>query len=936
MTMLDRFRTQTRDKDPDPLVRLAFLEEIPLTERATIAAIAREDEDPKVRKAAVAKLMAPTDLAAIICDDRDEQVRAQAAAMLRDIALESFEEIGEAESFEAVDQTADTRSLAHIAKSAARESVALRALARVDDPHALGSIARLAVAEAARRQAFAALSSRGERAELLAVALNSEFKDTAVAAVDLVTERTVLDQIIARGKNKSAVKRARGIVREAEEQAAREAAEVAAAQLMAAIETSPAVVEPLADLASPPHGDPLASQVAGSVEIAQTPEEAEARRQRQVQDTEARAQALAEAAEAAAVESARRQLRLAELAEEATAAVAELDYPVARKRFHAIRREWRVLSTDISVQDTLAATYIAADVQMTTREHDAQAADTAARRDALVRIHHLLGRVEPIAAKGDLTLKAADRALRDVRTALSSMPPLPTKQDFEEVHNRLKAVQATLTPKITELREADDWKRFANVSIQEQLCARMEALKTVEDLEAAGREVRELQQQWRAAADVPRAQADALWRRFKTAHDEVWARCEAFFAVQNAQRTENMAKKVALCERAEALAESTQWIQTADEIKTLQAEWKTIGPVSRGKEKAIWDRFRALCDRFFTRRHDDLAVRKASWTDNLAKKDALCARAEALAQSTDWDAAGAEIKQLQADWKAIGPVKKSRSEAIWQRFRGACDTFFARYAQRHDTARAERVTAREALCAEIEALAASDTAANEAPTALANTTRGLRSRWQSETAARGVEPDTARRLDERFTAAFNAIVTRFPAAFAGSDLDPDANRARMETIVGRVEELASSLSGPAPADASVSPTNRLAAMLKEALATNTIGGKADEDARVRAAAEEARQAQAAWARVGDIPEETRRRMADRFQRALRVIADRAAKVGPAPHAAETGRSSGGSGVGRGDGRGDGRRDGRGGVPGKSFAGAGRGPGQGKPPGRPAK
>src|SRR5439155_25891590 len=154
--------------------------------------------------------------------------------------------------------------------------------------------------------------------------------------------------------------------------------------------------------------------------------------------------------------------------------------------------------------------------------------------------------------------------------------------------------------------EAADWKRFANAVVQEQLCARMEALKDEQDAEAIAREVKALQQQWRDAADVPRAQADALWRRFKAAHDEVWSRCEAYFAAQAQERADNLAKKLALCEKAEALAVSTQWIQTAEEIKNLQAEWKTIGPVSRGREKAIWDRFRAGCDRFFTRRHEDL------------------------------------------------------------------------------------------------------------------------------------------------------------------------------------------------------------------------------------------------------------------------------------------------------------------------------------------
>ena len=269
---------------------------------------------------------------------------------------------------------------------------------------------------------------------------------------------------------------------------------------------------------------------------------------------------------------------------------------------------------------------------------------------------------------------------------------------------------------MTELREADEWQKWANVTIQEQLCAKMEALGALEDAEVIAREVRELQQQWRQAADVPRDKADGLWRRFKAAHDAVWARCESHFAAEAQARAENLAKKVALCEQAEALSDSTDWLHTADAIKKLQSDWKEIGPVSRGREKAIWDRFRTACDRFFTRRHDDLAQRKTVWSENLAKKDALCARVEALAESTDWEPTALEIKRLQAEWKSIGPVKKSRSEAIWQRFRTACDRFFERYAQRHDIARADRVAAREAICAELEALASPPEATRAEPT----------------------------------------------------------------------------------------------------------------------------------------------------------------------------------------------------------------------------
>jgi hypothetical protein len=283
------------------------------------------------------------------------------------------------------------------------------------------------------------------------------------------------------------------------------------------------------------------------------------------------------------------------------------------------------------------------------------------------------------------------------------------------------------------------------------------------------------------------------------------------------------------------------------------------------------------------------------WADNLAKKEALAARAEALAESTDWEAAPGEIKRLQAEWKTIGPVKKSRSEAIWQRFRGACDRFFARYAQRHDVTRAERLAAREAICSDLESLAA---ASEPEPAAdLVARVRTLRSRWQQEVAARGVEPDRAKALDARFADAFAQTLARWPEAFGGTDLDPDANRKRLESLVKRVEDLATSLAAPgaAAAEESLSPTTRLAAMLKEALAANTIGGKVDDDSRRKAALEEVRAAQASWSKIGPVAEEIRRPLVDRFQRACRRITEtggtgRSSGSGGPAHAGKMGRT----------------------------------------------
>ncbi len=884
MALLDRFRTQPRQKHSDPAVRLAFVHEIPIDERELLAEIAREDPDARVRRAAVAKLMDVSALAAVAKDDADESVRTQAMTMLRDLALESFEGLGEAESLaavEALDALSDVKTLSAIAKSAPRELTALRALARVTDAHTIGSIARHAEHEGVRRAAFETLQ---DHHEILAVALNSEFKDPTVAAVERISDRDELEQIAARAKNKSASKRARAIVREMDDRLARDAAAAAAAgaetEAQAAAQPAPADPEAIERAAQEERDRQAAAERAREEEARRLRAEEEAAAERRA-DAEAAERARVEAAaEAAHREAERRQARLTELIADVEAAAADADLPAARRRLGVARREWKDVSAGMAVDPDLQSRFAAADAAFTARDAAAHEEDQRARRDALTRLQQMLARIEALAARPELTLKAGERALRDVRTTLGSVPPLPSKRDYEEVVKRLKAVQSALMPKVQELRDVADWQRWANVGIQEQLCEKMEGLKALEDPEDIARHVRDLQQQWRQAADVPRAQGEALWRRFKTAHDEVWTRCEAHFAAQAGVRAENLARKIALCERAEALSGSTNWIQTADEIKKLQADWKTIGPVTRGQEKTIWERFRSACDRFFTRRHADLAQRKAMWAENLAKKDALCVKAEALAESTDWEAAAAEIKHLQNEWKTIGPVKKTRSEAIWQRFRGACDHFFSRYAQRHDIARGERVAAREAIVAELEALAADPS--TEAPADLLAKVRSLRGRWQSELAARGVDRERAAVLDERFAAAFKSVVARWPAAFSGTDLDPDANRKRMETIVKRMEDLATSLAGPAIAgDGAVSPTTRLAAMLKEALAANTIGGKADEDSRMRAAAEEVRQAQQNFSRIGVMPDHERRALTDRFQRAIKRISERAGQAGRA-------------------------------------------------------
>jgi hypothetical protein len=542
-------------------------------------------------------------------------------------------------------------------------------------------------------------------------------------------------------------------------------------------------------------------------------------------------------------------------------------------RWRGLRRDADVLREHAAANPEAAQRLERAIALLEEKEHQQQQVRVQQELQNLRRLQQLARQVETLAAAPTFTLKAGDRALRDIRAALEERAAVPSKKDRQEIQARLEAVRATLGPRVQELRDADEWQRWANVQVQEELCREMEALKAEENLEAAGRRMRELQARWKPVALAPRTQGEALWRRFKAAQDEVFARTAAHFSAQNQERAGNLARKQALCERAEALADSTDWVKTAAAIQELQAEWKTIGPVSRGHEKAIWERFRTACDRFFTRRQEDLKRRKEDWAANLSRKEALCARAEALSESTDWEASAAEIKKLQAEWKTIGPVRKSKSEAIWQRFRGACDFFFERYKHRDQVELAAKAAPRATLIQELESLlppAGAD--AGPAPDNLLAAVQDARARWQqAPEVARHVQQDLAARYHQ----ALGRLVAIWPAAFGGTDLDPDITRRRMEKLVARVEELIQDQG--ASSQAQLSPAERLAQQWRERLAANTItGGRTaeSEESRWKAAEQEMRNLQAQWMRLGPVPPEVAGPLHERFQRACRRFNDR--------------------------------------------------------------
>jgi hypothetical protein len=226
------------------------------------------------------------------------------------------------------------------------------------------------------------------------------------------------------------------------------------------------------------------------------------------------------------------------------------------------------------------------------------------------------------------------------------------------------------------------------------------------------------------------------------------------------------------------------------------------------------------------------------------------------------------IKQLQADWKAVGPVRRNRAELLWKRFRAACDKFFERYGSRHQIAEQQKLEQRASVVTTIEALAA-EVAAGTLPEGIATTVQDLWNQWQN---GAGLSGEAGAALRARFDAALHAVVGAAGEAFDGSRFDVGAQVARRTALC---EEVETAVAGPSkPSEAGSSPAATLAALLRESLAANTIGGRVNEDSKLRVVADKVRRAQQQWRDLGPAFGDAAVALEGRFHKAVRRFLDR--------------------------------------------------------------
>lgn len=229
-----------------------------------------------------------------------------------------------------------------------------------------------------------------------------------------------------------------------------------------------------------------------------------------------------------------------------------------------------------------------------------------------------------------------------------------------------------------EFREYDFKK---NLEIKTHLCEAAENLANESDPISAFHQLQKLHQEFRETGPVAKDLREEIWTRFKNASTVVNKRHQAHFEELKSREEENLTKKTELCEKVEGfhldeLKTYTDWDKATQEIIAIQAEWKQIGFTPKKMNTKIFERFRAACDNFFQQKSEHFKQLKPILAENYAKKVALCEKAEALKENTEWNKTTAVLVKLQKEWKEIGPIQKKYSEAIWKRFNEACNTFF--------------------------------------------------------------------------------------------------------------------------------------------------------------------------------------------------------------------------------------------------------------------
>ena len=251
----------------------------------------------------------------------------------------------------------------------------------------------------------------------------------------------------------------------------------------------------------------------------------------------------------------------------------------------------------------------------------------------------------------------------------------------EEIWNRFKTASTAINKKhqshFDDIRKVED----ENMALKASLCERIEAIDTTKfssykDWDEATKIVLEAQEEWRSVGFAPRKANQKIFDRYRKACDKFFSTKAEFYKSIKSNLTQNLEQKKLLCEKAEAIKDSTDWKEAGDQLVQLQKEWKTIGPVAKKYSDDIWKRFITACDYFFEQKNKNVSGQRSVEMQNLDKKKELIAKIAGFEKTGNAAESLAALRALAAEWNALGHVPFKEKDKIYKEYRAALDAQF--------------------------------------------------------------------------------------------------------------------------------------------------------------------------------------------------------------------------------------------------------------------
>lgn len=255
------------------------------------------------------------------------------------------------------------------------------------------------------------------------------------------------------------------------------------------------------------------------------------------------------------------------------------------------------------------------------------------------------------------------------------------KELREEIWARFKAASTAVNKRHQQYFEELKQKEEENLAHKTALCEKIEAvdltaIKTATAWEAQTQQIIEMQKEWRTIGFAPQKMNVKIFEHFRGACDRFFTEKAAFFKRLKEEQAQNLAKKTELCEKAEALKDSTDWKATADKLMQIQKEWKTIGAVPKKHSESLWQRFIGACDYFFEQKGKNTASQRGEEKENLQKKEQVIEKLKALLESDEEENKQDAVRELMREWNEIGFVPFKEKDKIYKAYHETVDQLF--------------------------------------------------------------------------------------------------------------------------------------------------------------------------------------------------------------------------------------------------------------------